>query len=110
MGDDVIRLREVDENLAIAIAIGHLGAIPEGVVVILVIVDGRHERHSEVIKRIAAKAGLIKNGNGGRLVKGSLYGLAGRCLGAGDGASGQRRRILAIIDRNLWRCRKRQGF
>ncbi|CAM5493957.1 hypothetical protein STANM309S_04543 [Streptomyces tanashiensis] len=55
VADDVDREREVEEELAVAVAEHHLLAVPEGVVVLLVVVDGGAERQPGAVDRVVAE-------------------------------------------------------
>ena len=53
MPDDVHGQREAIEEVSVAIAIDHLLAIPEGIVVGSLIVHGGIQRHAVAVQRVA---------------------------------------------------------
>jgi hypothetical protein len=57
VGDDVDRDGEVEEDLAVTVAEDHLFAVPEGVPVLLVVVDGRVQRQSGAVDGAASVGG-----------------------------------------------------
>src|SRR5439155_18614509 len=62
MGNDVIGLGEVNKDVPIAVTVGHLASIPESVVIVHAIMDGRQERLSRVIHRISAEQHRVARG------------------------------------------------
>ena len=64
VADDVIRFGEVSEDLTVAVPVGHLGAIPEGVVVAHTVVNRRHQCHAGIVNRVAAKAFPVEINHG----------------------------------------------
>ena len=94
--DHVVGLGEINEDAAVAVAIGHLVAVPERIVVFDTVVYRRHQRLAGVVDRIAAKQVLVKVGDGARFYQ--------RALGRGIGRSGrhrrarQRRAVVAVVN------------
>ncbi len=79
----VDRLGEPPEDLAVPVAEHQLGAVPEGVVVVLLVVHRRHDGRAPVVVGVAAVVGEQRQrlgDPGGRLVDGHVadLGLAGR--------------------------------
>ncbi len=56
VADDVHRHGEVEEEVPVSVAEDHLLAVPEGVVVVLAVVDGRVQGESGVVDRAPAEA------------------------------------------------------
>ncbi len=44
------------EDLAVPVSVRHLGAIPEGVVVVHAVVNRRHQRHAGIVNRVPSEA------------------------------------------------------
>ena len=102
VADDVGRPPEVDEDLVVAVAVDHLLTVPEGVLVILVVVQARHQVHALVVDRVASQHGLVELRHLRRRIEYGLEGLIGRRIR--DDAAGQGGAVFAIeqmLDRLL---------
>src|SRR5664280_1795952 len=60
VADHVDSLGEALEDLPVAVAVHHLSAVPEGVVVAPLVMDGGDERHAAVVDRVAAEDVVIE--------------------------------------------------
>ncbi len=100
--DHVVAEREVEEDLAVAIAIGHLRAVPEGVVVFYAVMDRGDQRHVIAVDRIALEDVPIEFGDILGFDIGALDRAVGRRARIGHLHPRQRRRMMTIEDMRGW--------
>src|SRR5579883_65428 len=100
MANDIVSLGEVDEDVAITIAISHLSAIPECVVVFNAVMDRRDERHASVVDRVSTKQLLVKVDDSRRLDEGPLRCRIRRRSGVGYRGTRQRGAVMTIENRD----------
>lgn len=83
MADHIHSRSQVDEQLAIAIPVNHLQAVPHRIVVFVAIVHGGHQRHARSVDRVAledfAQEGRHQSGLSESALHGFVLGL-GRVL------------------------------
>lgn len=100
VGDDIEGAGKADEDDAVAVAEDHLGAVPEGVVVVLTVVNVALQFHAVVVDGIAMEDLLIKVPGRPEVVVRLVDGLVGgrrAALGAGD-LAGRRPGMASIVD------------
>jgi hypothetical protein len=75
MRDDVQRGGETLENHAVAVAINHLPAVPEGIVVFLTVMDRRDQCFPGIVHGLASKYPIVEVPGGAGMVEGFVHGL-----------------------------------
>src|SRR5271154_3017242 len=100
MADNVIGLREVEEDLAVPISVGHLRAIPEGVVVAHAVVNRRHQRHAGIVNRVPVKALPIEIDDAPGGIERAFRRDVHAFTGIRDRRAGQRPSVFAVVDRD----------
>jgi len=89
------------EDLIIGVAVDHLLTVPEGVLVVPVVIQARHQVRPLVVNRVASQHRLVELRDLRRRLE---YGLEGRIGRRRDGRSGQGGGVLAVeqvLDRHL---------
>ncbi len=94
---------EATEHLAVAVAEDQLVTVPEGVVVVAAVVDGRDDRGALVVvgtpRQHRCEEVQGRGQTGGGLVDGGVAGLA--VSGRAHEGAGQRRAVFGVVDRPL---------
>src|SRR5882757_2905497 len=104
MSDDVVSVREVDDDAAVAIAINHLRSVPQGVVELRSVMDRRHHCHPVIVDRVAVEDVLIELGDARRFVECAFRRWIGGAPRVRHRRARRGLRMLAIIDghRRCW--------
>jgi len=91
---------EGDEDDTVAVAVGHAGAVPEGVVVVATVVDGAHQVHAVAVDGVPAEFLLEEVAHAAVVVVGIVGGLVAGGLVAFEASTGagQARRVLGVVD------------
>ena len=104
VANHIIAAGEIDEDVAVAIAVDHLAAVPERVIVIGAVVHRRQQRHARAIDRIAPEGCRVER----RDLPGGGERLLDRCIrrgsGVGNRQAGQRLAVVQVIDQDAGRC------
>src|SRR5206468_1606653 len=103
MANNVVALREIDEDVAVAVTVGHLAAVPECVVVLDAEVDRGSQPHPGVVDRVSAEQFFVKLGDTCRLHEGLLGCRIGRSFGFGHQGARQCSAVIAIENRDRGR-------
>lgn len=101
VADDVDRDGEVEEDLAVAVAEHHLFAVPEGVVVVALVVHGRVQRQPGAVDRVALVRleEQLERGTQARVRAVDRGVLAGFVALAAHLPAGQVRAVAGVVDR-----------
>ncbi len=109
MANNVVALREIDEDVAVAVTVGHLAAVPECVVVLDAEVDRGSQPHPGVVDRVSAEQFFVKLGDTCRLHEGLLGCRIGRSFGFGHQGARQCSAVIAIENRDRGRTERGCG-